>query len=130
MKKLFVLAALLATVFTTEASAQQRGGGDPAAMMQRMKERVRPDLMEKAKLNATQADKAIETWFTAQRKHRDLRTNESLSQEDRAKQGAAIDETRDRELKAIPLTDDQVRDVIIFFEEMRKRQMQERRDNG
>jgi hypothetical protein len=47
MKKLLVLVALITTVYVTKADAQQQGNGDPAAMLQRYKDRIKPQLVEK-----------------------------------------------------------------------------------
>ena len=131
MKKLFFLLVLFTTVYTTKVVAQQNGGDrDPAAMMQRMKDRIKPSLVEKTKLTDAQADKVIEINFSNQRKRRDIRMDQSLSDEEKTKKNAELQETQNKELKAIPLTDDQVKDVNTFFEEMRKEQMQRRQASG
>ena len=62
MKKLFVLVAFLTTLFISNAQAQQ-GGGDPAAQLQRYKERVKPQLVEKVKLTEAQAERVIDISF-------------------------------------------------------------------
>ncbi|HEX2609129.1 MAG TPA: hypothetical protein VHK91_17225 [Flavisolibacter sp.] len=128
MKKLFVLVALIASVCATKVNAQQ-GGGDPAAMMQRMKERVKPQLIEKTKLTDAQADKVIEINFDMQRQRREIRMDQSMSDEDKSKKTAELDAERDKKYKAIPLTDDQIKSVNEFFDEMRK-QMQQRQQGG
>ena len=131
MKKLFFLLVLFTTVYTTKVVAQQNGGDrDPAAMMQRMKDRIKPSLVEKTKLTDAQADKVIEINFSNQRKRRDIRMDQSLSDDEKSKKNAELQETQNKELKAIPLTDDQVKDVNTFFEEMRKEQMQRRQASG
>jgi hypothetical protein len=131
MKKLLVLVALFTTVYATNAQAQQQGGGDPAAMMQRMKDRIKPLLIEQTKLTDAQADKVIEINFSQSRQRREIRMDQSLSDDDKAKKVAELDVDRDKQLKAIPLTDDQVKAVNTFYEEMRKNQGQNRpRNNG
>ncbi|MGN6400106.1 MAG: hypothetical protein ACTHMD_06625 [Flavisolibacter sp.] len=130
MKKLFVLVAIFATLYTTNASAQQPGGGDPAAMMQRMKDRIKPGLVEKTKLTDAQADKVIEVYFANQRKRREIRMDQSLSDDDKAKKNSEIEEAQNKDYKAIPLTDDQVKEVNAYFDEMRKQQMQRRQNGG
>lgn len=130
MKKLFVLVAIFATLYTTNASAQQQGGGDPAAMMQRMKDRIKPGLVEKTKLTDAQADKVIEVYFANQRKRREIRMDQSLSDDDKAKKNSEIEEAQNKDYKAIPLTDDQVKEVNAYFDEMRKQQMQRRQNGG
>ncbi|HJW17150.1 MAG TPA: hypothetical protein VJ499_08515 [Flavisolibacter sp.] len=130
MKQLFFLLVLFTTVYTTKAVAQQNGDRDPAAMMQRMKDRIKPSLIEKTKLTDAQADKVIEINFSNQRKRRDIRMDQTLTDEERTKKYAELQETQNTALKAIPLTDDQVKDVNSFFEEMRKEQMQRRQGSG
>jgi hypothetical protein len=130
MKKLFFLVVLFTMVYSTKVVAQQNGDRDPAAMMQRMKERIKPSLIEKTKLTDAQADKVIEINFSNQRKRRDIRMDQTLTDEERTKKNAELLEAQNASLKAIPLTDDQVKDVNTFFEEMRKEQMQRRQNSG
>lgn len=130
MKKLLVLVALFTTVYATNAQAQQQGGGDPAAMMQRMKDRIKPLLIEQTKLTDAQADKVIEINFSQSRQRREIRMDQNLSDDDKAKKTAELDADREKQFKAIPLTDDQVKAVNTFFEEMRKRQGQNRPANN
>jgi Spy/CpxP family protein refolding chaperone len=122
MKKLLILVALFSTICVTKVDAQQ-GGGDPAAMMQRMKDRLKPQLIEKAKLTDAQADKVVEINFNARSQMRGLR---DLSEDDRKKKLEEVQASINKEYKAIPLTDDQIKSVNDFFEEQRKA-MQERR---
>jgi hypothetical protein len=77
MKKLFLLLVLFATLYTTKAVAQGGGDRDPAAMMQRMKERIKPGLIEKTKITDAQADKVIEINFSNQRKRREIRMDQA-----------------------------------------------------
>ncbi|SHF08259.1 hypothetical protein [Flavisolibacter ginsengisoli] len=130
MKKLFFLVVLFTMVYSTKVDAQQNGDRDPAAMMQRMKERIKPSLIEKTKLTDAQADKVIEINFSNQRKRRDIRMDQTLTDEERTKKNTELLEAQNASLKAIPLTDDQVKDVNTFFEEMRKEQMQRRQNSG
>ena len=126
MKKLFALLVFMGSLFIAQA---QQGGGDPAAMLQRMKERVKPQLVEKTKITDAQADKAIEITFNVQRQKREIRMNDGLSLEEKTKRSVAVDEARDADLKKIPLSDDEVKSVVAFFEDMRKQQMQQRRQD-
>jgi hypothetical protein len=95
-----------------------------------MKDRIKPSLIEKTKLTDAQADKVIEINFSNQRKRRDIRMDQTLTDEERTKKNAELQESQNAALKAIPLTDDQVKDVNSFFEEMRKEQMQRRQGSG
>jgi hypothetical protein len=130
MKKLFLLLVLFATLYTTKAVAQGGGDRDPAAMMQRMKERIKPGLIEKTKITDAQADKVIEINFSNQRKRREIRMDQALSAEEKTKKNSEIEEAQNKEYKAIPLTDEQVKEVNTFFEEYRKQQMEQRRNGG
>lgn len=123
MKKMFLLIFLFAAGISF--SYAQQGGGDPAAMMQRMKERLKPQLMEKTKLSDTEADKVIEINFQERQQLRGLR---DLSEEDRKKKLEEVNADLAKKYKAIPLTDDQVKSVQAFFEEQRE-QMRQRRQN-
>ena len=125
MKKLFVLVAFLTTLFISNAQAQQ-GGGDPAAQLQRYKERVKPQLVEKVKLTEAQAERVIDISFGYRSQMRGFR---DLSEEDRKKKTEEIQAAQEKEYKAIPLTDDQIKAVNEFFIEQRK-QMQQQRQNG
>jgi len=125
MKKFLFIIAFMTTLGVMNASAQQ-GGGDPAAMLARMKERVKPQLIEKAKLTDVQADKVIEINFESRQQ---LRGFKDLSEEDRKKKMDEVKAENNKKYKAIPLTDDQVKSVDEFFEDQRKN-MQKQRSNG
>lgn len=127
MKKLLVLVALFTTVYVTKAEAQQQGGGDPAAAMQRMKDRLKPLLVEKAKITDAQADKVVEISFSYRSRMRGLR---DLSEDERKKQMEVIQLAQEKEFKAIPLTDEQIKAVNEVFEEQRKQMQQQRQQGG
>lgn len=124
MKKLFSLLVLFTTIYMTKVSAQ---GGDPATMMQRFKERMKPQLIEKTKITDEQADKVFDINFKFRSQMRELR---DLSADDRKKKIEDIREAENKEYKAIPLTDEQVKAVADFFDEQRKLMQQRRQQNG
>jgi hypothetical protein len=126
MKKIFLLVALFVTIYAT-SNAQQQGGGDPAAMMARYKERVKPQLVEKTKLSDEQADKVLNINFESRQAMRGLR---DLSEEDRKKKLDEVQVETNKKYKAIPLTDDQIKSVNTFFEEQRKNMPQRQCGNG
>jgi Spy/CpxP family protein refolding chaperone len=128
MKKLFFLATLFLAIFSASAQGGP-GGGDPATMRQRMKERFKPQLVEKTKITDEQADKVLDIYMETQRQRRDIRMDQSLSDEEKTKKNTALDEEMAKKLKAIPLKDEEVKSVASFFEEARKN-MQPRRDNN
>ncbi len=124
MKKFLFIIAFITTLGVINASAQP-GGADPDAALARMKERVKPLLIEKAKLTDTQADKVIEINFESRQQLRGLR---DLNEEERKKKMGEVKAANNKKYKAIPLTDDQVKSVDDFFEEQRKNMQQ--RQNG
>lgn len=129
MKKLLLLVAVFTTVCITKVSAQGGNGQqmDPAARLAAMKERVSPMLVDKVKLTKDQADKVVEIRFNAQSQMRGLR---DLSPEDRQKKMADMQADIEKQEKALPLTDDQVKAVQAFYDEMRKQQQQQRQNGG
>lgn len=130
MKKLLVLVALFTTVYVTNANAQgggNGGNGDPAQMLQRYKDRIKPLLIEKTKITDAQADKVIEINFNYRSKMRGMR---DLAEDERKKQMDELTTAQNKDYKAIPLTDDQVKAVNDFFEEQRKQMQQQRQQNG
>jgi hypothetical protein len=119
MKKLIVLVALFITVYATNANAQQ-GGGDPA-MRAKMKEMVKPQLIEKTKITDAEAEKVMEINFEARQQMRGFR---DLSEDDRKKKMEVIQADLDKKYKEIPLTESQIKSVNEFYEEMRKNRQQ------
>ena len=128
MKKLLVLVAVFTTVAMSNANAQGGNGNfDPAAMKARYVERTKPQLIEKTKLTSEQADKVLDINWDARMKMRGLR---DLSEDERKKKMDDAQADADKQFKAIPLTDDQIKAVKDFFEEQRKQMQQQRQQNG
>lgn len=124
MKKFLLIVAVLFAVHTVQAQGGMQM--DPAQMLEMMKQRVKPGLMEKTKLSDAQADKVLEVNLWAQQQRRGFR---ELSEEDRAKKAKEIQEEVNKKYKAIPLTDEQIKAVDDFYAEMR-RNMQNRGGGG
>jgi len=103
--------------------AQPPGGGgggqqrDPAQMLEMMKQRVKPQLIEKTKLTDAQADKVLEIQLGSMGQMRGMR---DLTDEQREAKQKEIRETNNKKFKDIPLTDDQIKAVNEFYDEMRK----------
>jgi hypothetical protein len=130
MKKLFLMIALFTAVFaTTSATAQGGPGGDPAQMRQRMVERFKPQLIEKTKISDAEADKVLDIYMASMTQRREIRMDNSMSEEDKNKKMAALNEEATKKYKAIPLADEKAKEVTEFFEEAR-RNMQNRRSNN
>jgi len=124
MKKIIALLTIVGCIASTSVMAQGFGGGqqmDPAQMLEMMKQRIKPQLIEKTKLSDSEADKVLEVQLWAQSQGRGLR---DLSEEERAAKQKETADERKKKLKAIPLTDDQIKAVDDFYEEMRKNRPQ------
>lgn len=124
MKKIIPLLTIVCCIASTSAMAQGFGGGqqmDPAQMLEMMKQRLKPQLMEKTKLSDSEADKVLEIQLWVQTQGRGLR---DLSEDERAAKQKETADERKKKLKAIPLTDDQIKAVDDFYEEMRKNRPQ------
>ena len=124
MKKIIALLTIVGCIASTSVMAQGFGGGqqmDPAQMLEMMKQRMKPQLMEKTKLSDSEADKVLEIQLWSQSQGRGLR---DLSEEERAAKQKETADERKKKLKAIPLTDDQIKAVDDFYEEMRRNRPQ------
>ena len=119
MKKVLALVALVLIASFNTIMAQPPGGQqmDPAQMLEMMKQRVKPQLIEKTKITDAQADKVLEIQMASQGSMRGMR---DLSDDERAAKMKEIRETNNKKFKDIPLTDDQIKAVNDFYDEMRK----------
>ena len=117
-KILFLL--LLSFGFIAGAQAQ---GGDPEAFKQRYIDQHKTKLIEKAKLSEAEAAKVIDIRIGYMGKMRGFR---DMSAEERTKAQAEIAAAQTKEYKAIPLTDEQIKAVDTYFEEVRKEMMKNR----
>ena len=129
MKKIIALLTIVGCIAATGAMAQGGGGFgggggqqmDPAQMLEMMKQRMKPQLIEKTKLSDAEADKVLEIQLWVQTQGRGLR---DLSEDERAAKQKETADERKKKLKAIPLTDDQIKAVDDFYEEMRRNRPQ------
>lgn len=121
MKKVLALLAIILVASFNTIMAQPPGGGDPAQMLEMMKQRVKPQLIEKTKITDAQADKVLEIQIASQGSMRGMR---DLSEDARATKMKEIREENNKKFKTIPLTDDQIKAVNDFYDEMRKNRMQ------
>jgi hypothetical protein len=118
MKKILFLLAFITTVSVSSVYAQQNE--TPEQMQQRMRDRIKPELVTKAGITEAQADKVIDINFAIQKQRREVRNNQALTSEEKIKMNAEIDAARDKEYSGIPLTDEQIKSVNLFFDEMKK----------
>lgn len=129
MKKLFsFIVAITALFFSLQA--QPPGGGDPEAMKARMKERVKPLLLQQVGVTDAEAEKILESNFTFQMKTREIRMDQSLSEDDRKKKMKDAKDELEKQLKAVPLSEEKIKAVDAFYEEMRKKQQEARGNRG
>ena len=115
MKKFLFLTLILSAIISTTTPAQ---GGDPAAMLQQMKEKVRPQMVEKTGLTDAQADKVIEINFEMRQAM--VSGLRDLNEADRTKKIEEFKATRDKKYNEIPLTAEQIKSVKTFYENMGK----------
>ena len=122
MKKLFVLLSFFTVLFISKADAQGQGG-DPAVRQAKMKETLKPQLIEKTKLTDAQAEKVFEIYFKSRSEMRGFR---DMSDDERKKKREEIQIAQDKAFKDIPLTDEQIKAVNDFFEAQRQEMMKQR----
>jgi hypothetical protein len=118
MKKILFLLAFITAVSVSSVYAQQTE--TPEQMQQRMRDRIKPELVSKTGLTEVQADKVIDINFAIQKQRREIRNDQVLTPEEKAKRNSEIDAARDKEYAGIPLTDEQIKSVNAFFDEIKK----------
>jgi len=114
MKKMLFLTLILGALIATTTHAQ---AGDPPSMLQQMKEKQKPGLMEKVGLTETQAEKVIELNYEMRMKaSTELK---DLSAEDRSKKIAELKAAKEKKFAAF-LTPAQIKAMNAYYEEMGK----------
>lgn len=121
MKKFLFLTLILSAMISTSIHAQAgdppKVGNDPAAMLQQIKERVKPQMIEKTGLTDAQADKVIEINFEMRQTMAGFK---DLNEADRATKVQELKAARDKKYSEIPLTAEQIAAVKAFYENMGK----------
>ena len=112
MKKFLFLTLILGAIISTTANAQ--AGPDPAAMLQQMKEKQKPGLIEKVGLTEAQADKLIEINFETRMASSGLR---DLNEADRSKKIAELKAAKEKKISEF-LTPEQIKAVNAYYESM------------
>ena len=122
MKKFLLLTLIFCAVISTATNAQpptqpQAQVSDPAAMLQQMKEKIRPEMVAKTGLTGAQCDKVIELNFEmrmAAAAFKDL---------PEAERTAKIQELKAAKEKKFTefLTPEQIKAVKDFYENMGKK---------
>jgi hypothetical protein len=114
MKKFLFLTLILGAIISTTTHAQ--AGPDPAAMLQQMKEKQKPGLIEKAGLTEALADKLIEINFEMRMAASTLR---DLNEADRSKKIAELKAVKEKKISDL-LTPEQIKAVNAYYEDMSK----------
>jgi hypothetical protein len=118
MKKLLFLAVIFTAIITTTAKAQTTA--EPATMLQQMKDRIVPKMVEKTGLTEAQASKVIEINFEMRQAAGALR---DLNETERSKKITELKAAKEKKLSEL-LTPEQIKAVNAFYEEMGKNMQQ------
>ncbi|HZG74115.1 MAG TPA: hypothetical protein VEY51_21480 [Chondromyces sp.] len=112
----FICGAIISTNVQAQGNAPANTPPDPAAMLQQMKEKQVPGLVEKVGLTTAQANKLIEINFETRMAASNLR---DLSETDRSKKIAELKADKEKKISEF-LTADQIKAVNTYYEEMGK----------
>lgn len=114
MKKLLFLTLLFSAMFATSSYAQ---AGDPPSMLQQMKEKQVPGLVEKVGLTQAQAERVIELNYEMRMKaSTELK---DLNEADRATKLAELKAAKEKKFAEF-LTADQIKAMHAYYAEMGK----------
>lgn len=113
MKKFLFLTLILGALISTTAYAQP--AGDPPSMLQQMKEKQRPGLVEKVGLTEAQADKVIELNYDMRMQA--SREFKDLPEADRKKRFAELKAAKEKKFAEF-LTPEQITAMNTYYEEM------------
>ena len=119
MKKILFLMLILGALLSTNAYAQP--AGDPPSMLQQMKEKQKPGLIEKAGLTEEQAEKVIELNY--EMRMQASREFKDLAEADRSKRFAELKAAKEKKFAEF-LTPDQIKAMNAYYEEMGKNRQQ------
>jgi Spy/CpxP family protein refolding chaperone len=123
MKKILLLTMVLVAVISTTTYAQP--AGDPQAMLQQMKEKQIPGLIEKAGLTEEQAEKVIELNF--EMRIQAAREIKDLNEADRSKRIAELKAAKEKKFSEF-LTPEQIKAMNTYYEEMGKNMPQRQKN--
>ncbi len=115
MKKILFLTLILGGLASANAYAQP--AGDPPGVLQQMKEKQKPELIEKVGLTDAQAEKVIELNYEMRMKaSTELK---DLSEADRAKKMAELQAAKEKKFSEF-LTPEQITAMKAYYAEKRK----------
>ncbi|RYY85807.1 MAG: hypothetical protein EOO15_16105 [Chitinophagaceae bacterium] len=124
MKKLFLLLAIAIGISTTTLYAQEQR--DPAQQAQRMRERMKPELIQRSHISDAQANQVLDLYQTMRQ---EMRAARDLAADERQSKMNEANGKFEKALVGIGLTDQQRLDVVNYFTEQRER-MRNRQQNG
>ena len=123
MKKLLFLIVIFGAIISTNAYAQP--AGDPPSMLQQMKEKQKPGLIEKAGLTEEQAEKVIELNY--EMRMQASREFKDLAEADRSKRFAELKAAKEKKFTEF-LTAEQITAMNKYYEEMGKNRQMKPKD--
>ncbi len=115
MKKILFLTLILGALLSTNAYAQP--AGDPPSVLQQMKEKQKPGLIEKVGLTEAQADKVIELNYEMRMKA--ATELKDLAGDERSKKLAELKAAKEKKFSEF-LTPEQITAMNKYYEEMGK----------
>ena len=114
MKKLLFLTLIFGALTSTTTYAQ---AGDPPSVLQQMKEKQKPGLIEKVGLTDAQAEKVIELNYEMRMKaSTELK---DLNEADRSKKMAELQAEKEKKFAEF-LTPEQIKAMHTYYADMRK----------
>ncbi|RYZ22218.1 MAG: hypothetical protein EOO10_21860 [Chitinophagaceae bacterium] len=116
MRKFLFMTFIAAGAFIS-TSAYAQPAGDPPSVLQQMKEKQKPGLVEKAGLTEAQADKVIELNYEMRMKA--ATELKDLSGEERSKKLAEMKTAKEKKFAEF-LTADQITAMNKYYEDMGK----------
>jgi Spy/CpxP family protein refolding chaperone len=115
MKKFLFLTLVLGALVSTTTYAQP--AGDPPTVLQQMKEKQKPGLIEKVGLTDAQAEKVIEINY--EMRMQAARELKDLNEADRSKKLAELKAAKEKKISEL-LTPEQIKAMNTYYEEMGK----------
>jgi len=123
MKKYLFLSLILGAMATSvqaQHAVQSQNAtqaSEQAAMLKKMKEQFKPQMLEQTKLTEAQIDRVIEINFEIRMMATAFR---DLSEEERSKKITELKALKEKKYSEIPLTSEEIASVYSFFESLGK----------
>ena len=114
MKKFLLLTLIFTALASVSIHAQ---AGDPATVLQQMKEKTVPQMVEKTGLTTAQAERVVEINYEIRMAAVGLR---DLNEAERSAKIAEFKVTKEKKYSESPLTAEQIKAVYSFYEDMGK----------